>query len=273
MRIGRQRRTTRSAIPLPALAVLMAGLICVAPAAHAQQGTAARTAEVAASPAFQQGRQLYETNCAVCHQPAGTGVPPDFPALAGNAALADLTKIASIIRNGRGKMLAFPQLSETEIAALATFARNAWGNSHGAVTAAQVGPILAGLSNPVGTKVSVWSGVYTEDQNQRGAELHSAACAQCHGLRLNGAAQPDQPPSPAIARVAFLRKWSGQSVSALFGYIRHKMPPDAPNTLTDQQAADAIAHMLSMSGIPDGTSELPPDPKALEGILIEAKSK
>src|SRR5262245_12921904 len=45
-------------------------------------------------------------------------------------------------------------------------------------------------------KVSVWSGVYTAAQNKRGEELHSGACAACHGLRLNGAGQPDMPPSP-----------------------------------------------------------------------------
>lgn len=271
MRIGLRRRTTAS--PITLLAALVACLLSLATTGHAQQSAGTKAGDITGSPAFQQGRQLYEANCAVCHQPGGTGVPPDFPALAGNASLADLDKIASSIRAGRGKMLAFPQLAEAEIAALATFVRNAWGNSHGAVTIDQVGGILAGQPKPRGTGISVWSGVYTEEQNRRGEELHSAACAQCHGLRLNGAAQPDQPPSPAIARVAFLRKWSGQSVAALFGYIRHKMPPDAPNTLTDQQAADAIAHMLAMSGIPDGSSELPADPKALENILVEAQAR
>ena len=65
-------------------------------------------------------------------------------------------------------------------------------------------------------QVSVWSGVYTETQNKRGEELYSGACAQCHGPRLNGAGQPDQPPSPAIARATFLRKWDGKTVAELF---------------------------------------------------------
>ena len=121
--------------------------------------------------------------------------------------------------------------------------------------------------------VSVWSGVYTAAQNKRGEELHAALCAMCHGPQLNGAGQPEMPPSPAIARGALLRKWSGQTVAALFVVVRHTMPPDAPNTLTDQQTIDSIAHMLAVSGMPAGDKELPLDQKALARILIEAKPK
>ena len=119
--------------------------------------------------------------------------------------------------------------------------------------------------------VSVWSGVYTTAQGKRGEELHAAACVMCHGPRLNGAGQPEMPPSPAIAHATFLRKWSGQNVAALFVIVRHTMPPDAPGTLTDQQSIDAIAHMFAVSGMPAGNKELPPDPKALANIVIEAQ--
>ena len=121
--------------------------------------------------------------------------------------------------------------------------------------------------------VSAWSGVYTADQNKRGEELHAAVCVMCHGPRLNGAGQPEMPPSPAIARATFLRKWSGQNVAALFVYVRQAMPPDAPGTLNDQQTVDAIAHMLAVSGMPAGGRELPPDVKALGSILIETQPK
>ena len=121
--------------------------------------------------------------------------------------------------------------------------------------------------------VSVWSGVYTVAQNKRGEELHAAVCVMCHGPRLNGAGQPEMPPSPAIARASFLQKWAGQNVAALFIYVRHTMPPDAPGTLTDQQCIDAIAHMFAVSGMPAGDKELPPDPNALANIVIEAQPK
>jgi cytochrome c len=121
--------------------------------------------------------------------------------------------------------------------------------------------------------VSTWSGVYTAAQNQRGEEIHAGVCVMCHGHRLNGAGQSEMPPSPAIAGAYLLRKWSNQTVAALFVYVRHTMPPDAPGTLTDQQTVDAIAHMLAVSGMPAGNRELPPDIKALGNILIQAQPK
>ena len=108
--------------------------------------------------------------------------------------------------------------------------------------------VTASVAMAQDAKVSVWSGVYTDAQNKRGQELYSGACAHCHGLKLNGAAQPDQPPSPAIARVGFLRKWQGQPVAALFDYVHTKMPPDNPGSITAQQAIDAIAYMFAVAG-------------------------
>ena len=130
-------------------------------------------------------------------------------------------------------------------------------------------PTGAQTAKPVLTS----SGVYTAAQNKRGEEIHASVCAMCHGHRLNGAGNPEMPPSPAIAGGTLLRKWSNQSVAALFVYVRHSMPPDAPGTLTDQQVVDAIAHMLAFSGMPAGERELPPDPKALANILIQAQPK
>ena len=128
---------------------------------------------------------------------------------------------------------------------------------------------MAALTEPASAQLSVWSGVYTEAQSKRGQTLYSGACSQCHGAKLNGAAQSDQPPSPAIARAGFLRKWDGKTVAELFKYVREMMPTDNPGTLSDQQAIDAIAHMFAVSEIPAGDKELPTDKKVLEGIVIK----
>ncbi len=131
--------------------------------------------------------------------------------------------------------------------------------------------VTAGAAGQPVKPISVWSGVYTAAQNQRGEEIHASVCVMCHGHQLNGAGQPEMPPSPAIARASFLRKWTGRNVAALFMFVRQTMPPDAPGTLTDQQALDAIAHMFAVSNIPAGNRELPSDLKALANILIDAQ--
>ena len=127
--------------------------------------------------------------------------------------------------------------------------------------------VAAQASKPV----SVWSGVYAAAQNKRGEELHADVCIMCHGRKLNGAGQAEMPPSPAIAGESFLRKWGGRNVLSLFVYVRHTMPIDGPGTLADQQAADAIAHMFAVSGIPAGNRELPVDARTLTNIMIDEK--
>jgi mono/diheme cytochrome c family protein len=252
-------------VVLMACSMVVAAAALTNPAANAQSGAGPDSAQ------FEKGRALYDANCVACHQAGGAGTPPTFPALAGNDKLKDLDLIVQVVHLGRGGMLAFPQLSADEVAAVASYVRNAWGNTFGTVTADQVTTLLASLGKPADQKLSIWSGVYTKAQDERGAAIHSGACAHCHGPRLNGAAQSDQPPSPAIARVGFLRKWSGQSVGALVTYVCTKMPPDRPGTLSEQDCADAVAHILAVSNIPAGDKELPADPKALAGIVIQEK--
>ncbi len=122
--------------------------------------------------------------------------------------------------------------------------------------------------------VSVWSGVYTAAQNKRGEELHAAVCVMCHGPRLNGAGQPEMPPSPAIARASFLRKWAGQNVAALFVYrASHDAARQLRARSPTSRCIDAIAHMFAVSGMPAGDKELPLDPNALANIVIEAQPK
>lgn len=240
----------------------------------------AQDATPAPSPVDQKlldtGKLLYSAVCSQCHQAAGTGTPPTFPALAHNENLGDLGLIAGNIHNGKGAMPAFPNFDSTKIAALATYIRNTWGNDFGGVTAADVDAALASGSSAGGAaavpQVSVWTGVFTGEQAQRGEQAYSGACKRCHGPKLNGAGQPDMPPSPAVARASFLHKWEGQSTQALFEYLRNQMPQDNPGTLTDQQYADIMAYMFQQSGMPAGDKELPADADALKGFLIKEKA-
>jgi mono/diheme cytochrome c family protein len=217
----------------------------------------------------QRGEQLYADNCALCHKADGTGLPPGTPALAGNDNLQDLQHIVTIIHQGEGGMLAFPDLTADEIAALAAYIRNAWGNDYG--TSDEVAAIFSTLPEKSGEHVSVWDGVYTQEQDARGKKVHSSACARCHGLRLNGAGEPDMPASPAIARASFLNQWNEQTLAALFEYVRTTMPTDNPGMLTDQEYIDSVAHMLAVSNMPPGSTELPPDIETLAGIVLEEK--
>src|SRR5690606_38318319 len=139
---------------------------------------------------------------------------------AGDPKLEDLALIVGNIHNGKVAMPPFPDMSAEDVAAVATYVRNSWGNAFGPATPDEVTTIIASLEpGDTADATSIWSGVFTEAQADRGKEVYSGVCAKCHGARLNGAAEPDQPPSPAIARSGFLTKWAGSSLQTLYAYI------------------------------------------------------
>ena len=221
---------------------------------------------------FEQGEQLYEAECAVCHQADGAGSPPAFPALRDNERLEDLELIVSNIHLGEGAMPAFPGLEADEIAGLATHIRNAWVNEFGGVTEEEVAAILDEIAEPV-EEVSVWDGVYTEEQAELGRTIYAAQCAVCHGNRGEGGGDPDFPDGPALAGATFLRNWEGRSVSTLFEVTRATMPQINPGSLSDEQYINVVAHMLELSRLPAGEEVLAPDPVFLSTIVIEPETE
>ena len=82
-----------------------------------------------------RGEELYVKNCAACHQVAGTGLPPVFPALKGSPiALGDVAAHLDVVLKGAAgtAMAAWGgQLNDLEAAAIITYERNAWGNDAG----------------------------------------------------------------------------------------------------------------------------------------------
>lgn len=89
-----------------------------------------------------KGEQVYQTNCAACHQPTGQGVPPAFPALVGSAiATGDAAGHINIVMNGKTgtAMAAYREvLNDADMAAVLTYERNSWGNSASVVQPAAV---------------------------------------------------------------------------------------------------------------------------------------
>ncbi len=82
-----------------------------------------------------RGEKVYASACVACHQATGKGMPPAFPALDGSK-IANGPKAAhlDIVMNGKANtaMASFAkQLNDTEIAAVITYERNAWGNKTG----------------------------------------------------------------------------------------------------------------------------------------------
>lgn len=83
------------------------------------------------------GEKVYTNNCAACHQANGQGIPNVFKPLDGSALVKGPKQAhIDIVMNGKTgtAMQAFgKQLSDTDIAAVVTYERNAWSNNTGEV--------------------------------------------------------------------------------------------------------------------------------------------
>ena len=113
---------------------------------------------------------------------------------------------------------------------------------------------------------SIWDGVYTETQAQRGAKLYRGGCAECHGESLEGG---EMEPSPTGGE--FMWGWSGQSINDLFERIRISMPPGQPSSMSRQEKADVLAFLLAQNGVPSGEVELVGRARVIGRIAFEAE--
>jgi mono/diheme cytochrome c family protein len=124
--------------------------------------------------------------------------------------------------------------------------------------------LSAGLLFPASH--SVWDGVYTKQQAQRGQAAYRENCAKCHGENLGGGEA-----GPPLSGQEFLRRWNGKTAGDLFALMRRTMPTDDPGSLSTREYSDIVAFIFSANEFPAGGNELDRDVNALNEIHIEAK--
>ena len=114
--------------------------------------------------------------------------------------------------------------------------------------------ILALLAGPAAAqkpaRLSIWDGVYTEAQAERGHALYMQNCGRCHGADLSGTYEIP----PLMGR--FMPYWSGSTLDRLFDYVSTAMPLDHPGALGAGANTDIVAYLLKANAIPAGTREL-----------------
>ena len=111
--------------------------------------------------------------------------------------------------------------------------------------------------------LTVWDGVYTREQADRGEKLYVDRCAKCHGEALQGVEA-----APALVGTTFYTTWEGETLDALFQRMRMSMPQDSPGSLSRAQNADLLAHILRVGGYPAGQTALDAQSGALTPIKI-----
>src|SRR5882672_11791279 len=89
--------------------------------------------------------------------------------------------------------------------------------------AKQMAPSQLAAASSMEPAQSVWDGVYTEEQANRGGALYAQRCLRCHGADLTGGEI-----APALNSAEFKANWSDLSVDALLERIKVSMPQDNP---------------------------------------------
>jgi mono/diheme cytochrome c family protein len=110
---------------------------------------------------IEQGKRLFSTICAACHQPTGQGIPGQFPPLAGSDFLnADKERAIGILLRGlqgevvvnrrtfNNSMPPMP-LADGDIASALTFVYSSFGNSGKVVTPEEVEHVREAQGNAV----------------------------------------------------------------------------------------------------------------------------
>jgi mono/diheme cytochrome c family protein len=130
------------------------------PASKASMKPAAKPAAPTSTAQGPDGKVVYSTTCAACHQATGEGVEGTYPPLAGSEwANGDDAKVVRIVLHGltgpvevagetySGMMPPWGGvLKDPELAAVLTYVRSAWGNKAAPVTVAKVAAIRAATS-------------------------------------------------------------------------------------------------------------------------------
>jgi len=166
---------------------------------------------VARNPIASSGGEIYGAKCAACHQANGQGTGA-YPPLRGNPHVvgSDPSEMIATIVNGRSGPLAVNgttyngrmptwkgQLSNADIAAVATYVRSAWTNTASGVTEQQV----AAAGTPVLSAV--------------GASVYAAKCAACHGASGQGGGRGT---FPALAHNTVV---NASDAAGMIGVIEH----------------------------------------------------
>lgn len=212
------------------LAVLAAVLLPAAAAASAQEAP--------------DGRQVYLTDCAACHQGTGTGVPGSFPPLAGNSNVQDAAYVRTVITEGMsgplevngvtydGQMPALAQLTDAEIEAVIAY-------------------IQAGVFIPADTGAVGEGGAAVGERlflGRTGLENGGPACHACHSAgshtNLGG-------PTLGPDLTDLVSRYGGTDAVAA-ALVNPPSPTMQPifgsKPLTDQERADLAAFFGSLTG-------------------------
>jgi len=123
----------------------------------------------------------------------------------------------------------------------------------------------AAQSTPPATR-TIWDGVFTQAQADRGRDQYRKSCASCHKADLLG-----ESAAPPLAGPEFSQRWVGSNIDDLLTTIRRSMPQDAPDSLGTPAYVDLVSYLLSVNGSQAGANDMPLESAGLKQIQFTAR--
>jgi cbb3-type cytochrome c oxidase subunit III len=202
----------------------------------------------ASAPSGLSGAQIFATKCATCHAVGGQGTS-GRPPLKGNPDViaTDPKKMIATIVNGRsgpltvngktynGKMPTWSgQLSNADIAAVATYVRSAWGNNASGVTEQQVAAAGPAVLATVGASIFTQNCSRCHQASGQGSRTIPALA----GNKIVLAADPSAMITTVEQGRHLMPSWNGQltpaDIAAVVTYVRSAWGNNAA-PVTEQQ--------------------------------------
>jgi S-disulfanyl-L-cysteine oxidoreductase SoxD len=114
-------------------------------------------------------------------------------------------------------------------------------------------------------EAKIWTGIFTNEQAERGKANFNIACVRCHGADLAGQT------APSLKGPRFIGAWENENLYKIFTKIRDTMPPNFGTILPDNDKLDVLTYILRMNEFPAGSQDLKVDADSLESIQIVRK--
>ena len=110
---------------------------------------------------------------------------------------------------------------------------------------------------------TIWSGVYSKTEAERGKQVYAQLCGRCHGTDMKGGLT-----APGLIGAKFFDRWHDRRLADVMAFIQAGMPQEHEFYVPADSARAIVALMLRESGVPAGHESMSTDVKIQHDILI-----
>jgi len=96
---------------------------------------------------------------------------------------------------------------------------------------------------------TIWDGVFTLTQAERGYQAYGMYCSRCHGDDLSGR-------GGVLIGGKFMDRWREDHLTSFYTVVHNTMPPGARGRVSDANYLDIVAYVLHVNEFPAGQVEL-----------------